>query len=314
MEDPHPAAEATSAEGLQAEAARAAAGNQQSQITNHESQIATHQSQMISWRINAERMVLLGWSRAILLQLAHPLVAAGVADHSSFRDGGLASARRLHLTVKAMLALSFGDEPSRAAALDGIRAIHRRVHGHIPARAGRFPAGMPYSAEDPDLVLWVHATLLDSIPLIYEHAVQPITAKDRDAYCAEAAAVAVDLGARDSDVPRTWEALRIYMDRMYASGSIAVSAQARELASAVLAPPFAPLVLPAAWMNRLVTVGLLPRQIRAQYGFSWSGSQKIMLRRLTAALRAVRRVTPSALALWPEAMHVSSARQSREAS
>jgi len=261
---------------------------------------------MISWRINAERAVLLGWSRAILLQLAHPLVAAGVAEHSSFRDGGLAAARRLHLTVKVMLALTFGDAQGRAAAIDGIRAIHRRVHGHIPAKAGRFPAGMPYSAEDPDLVLWVHATLLDSIPLIYEHVVQPITAKDRDAYCADAAAVAIDLGARPGEVPRTWEALRVYMDRMYASGSIAVSAQARELASAVLAPPFAPLVAPAAWMNRLVTVGLLPRHIRTEYGFSWSASQTRTLRRLTRALRALRRVTPSTLALWPEAKHVSS--------
>jgi uncharacterized protein (DUF2236 family) len=256
--------------------------------------------------------MLLAWSRAILLQLAHPLVAAGVADHSSFRDGGLAAVRRLHLTVKAMLALTFGGERGRAAALEGIKAIHRRVHGHIPAAAGRFPAGMPYSAEDPDLVLWVHATLLDSIPLMYEHVVQPITAQDRDAYCAEAAAVAIDLGARHSEVPRTWDALRIYMDRMYASQSIAVSAQARDLASAVLAPPFAPFVAPAAWINRAVTVGLLPPHIRREYGFSWSASQKRTLRRLTAALRALRRVTPSAIALWPEAKQVSSlARRSR---
>jgi uncharacterized protein (DUF2236 family) len=294
MQGPPPGAEATSAAGRQAEAEPAAAGS-------------------VSWRINAERIVLLGWSRAILLQLAHPLVAAGVADHSSFRDDGLAAARRLHLTVKAMLALTFGDVRGRAAALDGIMAIHRRVHGHIPAAAGRFPAGMPYSAEDPDLVLWVHATLLDSIPLIYEHVVQPLTATDRDAYCADAAIVATDLGARDTEVPRTWDALRNYLDRMYASGSIAVSAQARELASAVLAPPFAPFVAPAAWINRLVTVGLLPRHIRAEYGFSWNASQKRKLRRLTTILRGVRRVTPAALALWPEAKQVSSPR-AREAS
>jgi uncharacterized protein (DUF2236 family) len=233
-------------------------------------------------------------------------VAAGVADHSSFRNGGLAAARRLHLTVKAMLALTFGDAPGRAAALDGIRAIHRRVHGHIPAAAGRFPAGTPYSAEDPDLVLWVHATLLDSIPLIYEHVVQPITAKDRDAYCAEAAAVAIDLGARPSEVPRTWDALRIYMDRMYASGSIAVSAQARELASAVLAPPLALFVAPAARINRLVTIGLLPERIRMEYGFRWTAADERALARATALVRSLRRITPSALALWPEAKHVSS--------
>jgi uncharacterized protein (DUF2236 family) len=250
--------------------------------------------------------MLLGWSRAILLQLAHPLVAAGVADHSSFRDGGLAAARRLHLTVKAMLGLTFGDRSGRAAALDGILAIHRRVHGHIPAAAGRFAAGTPYSAEDPDLVLWVHATLLDSIPPIYDRLVRPVTASERDAYCAEAAAVAVDLGARAHEVPRTWNDLRAYLDRMYASGSIAVSAQARELASAVLEPPFAPFVAPVAWANRLVTVGLLPGRIRAEYGFVWTDAQQRALARLTSTLRLLRRMTPAAIALWPESKQVSS--------
>jgi uncharacterized protein (DUF2236 family) len=261
---------------------------------------------MISWRINAERIVLLGWGRAILLQLAHPLVAAGVADHSSFRDGGLAAARRLHLTVKAMLALSFGDAQGRDAALDGIRAIHRRVHGHIPAAAGRFAAGTPYSAEDPDLVLWVHATLLDSIPLIYERVVQPVSARERDAYCAAAAWVAIALGAREHEVPRSSAALGAYLDRMYASESIAVGAQARALASAVLAPPFAPLVAPVTWMNRLVTIGLLPGRIRTEYGFGWTAGQQRALARALTAVRLARRVTPAALALWPEAKHVSS--------
>jgi uncharacterized protein (DUF2236 family) len=260
----------------------------------------------ISHRINAERIVLLGWARAILLQLAHPLVAAGVADHSSFRDGGLAAARRLHLTVKAMLGLTFGDAPGRAAALDGILTIHRRVHGHIPAAAGRFAAGTPYSAEDPDLVLWVHATLLDSIPPIYDRVVQPVTVLERDAYCAEAAVVAIDLGAREREVPRTWNALRAYLDRMYASGSIAVSAQARALASAVLAPPFAPFVAPAAWINRLVTVGMLPERIRAEYGFRWTAADERACASATALIRGIRRVMPAAIALWPEAKHVSS--------
>jgi uncharacterized protein (DUF2236 family) len=255
----------------------------------------------ISWRINAERIVLLGWSRAILLQLAHPLVAAGVADHSSFRDGGLAAARRLHLTVKAMLALTFGDARERAAALAGILAIHRRVHGRLPEAAGRFPAGTPYSAEDPDLVLWVHATLLESIPMIYDHVVRPLAAADRDAYCAEAAPIAIDLGACADDVPRNWRALERYVESMYASGSIAVSTQARELASAVLAPPFAPLVVPAAWLNRVVTVGLLPARVREEYRFRWTPANERTLARVGATLRVLRRVTPAAIAWWPAA-------------
>ena len=214
---------------------------------------------------------------------------------------------RLHHTVRAMLALTFGDERARTAALEGIRAIHRRVHGRLPAAAGRFATGTPYSAEDPDLVLWVHATLLESIPLVYEYVVEPVGAHERDAYCAEAAAVAIDLGARDTEVPRTWNELSLYLDRMYASGAIAVSAQARELASAVLAPPFARLIAPAAWMNRLVTVGSLPGSVRQQYGFVWSDARERTLHRVTTALRVARRVMPPAIALWPEAKHVSSA-------
>lgn len=250
--------------------------------------------------------MLLGWSRAILLQLAHPLVAAGVDEHSTFRVGRLSAAMRLHHTVRAMLALTFGDERARAAALEGIRTIHRRVHGRLPAAAGRFSAGTPYSAEDPDLVLWVHATLIESIPLIYEQVVQPVTPEERDAYCMEAAPVAIDLGARDAEVPRTWNALRTYMDVMYGSGAIAVSAQARELASAVLAPPFARFIAPAAWMNRLVTVGLLPERVRQQYGYPWSDARERTLRRVATALRGARRIVPPAIALWPEAKHVSS--------
>jgi uncharacterized protein (DUF2236 family) len=257
--------------------------------------------------VNAERMVLLGWSRAILLQLAHPLVAAGVADHSSFRDGGLASARRLHLTVRAMLALTFGDERGRREALDGILAIHRRVNGRLRVGAGRFPAGTPYSAEDPDLVLWVHATLLESIPMIYTLVVRTLSEAERDDYCAEAASVAVDLGARPADVPRDWRSLRTYMDQMYASGSIAVGPQASELAAAVLAPPFAPLVAPLAWVNRLITIGLLPDPVRRGYGFTWSAARDRSLARTVPVLRAARWALPDALALWPEAKRVSSA-------
>lgn len=256
----------------------------------------------VSRRVNAERLAVLGWSRAILLQLAHPLVAAGVAEHSSFRQGGLTAVARLHHTIRAMLALTFGDEAARTAAVEGIRAIHRRVHGRLPDAAGIFPAGTLYSAEDPNLVLWVHATLLESIPLIYEHIVEPLTATERDTYCAEAAAIAVDLGARAHEVPRTWAETEDYLDRMYASGAIAISRQAHELAAAVLSPPFAVFVPPLAAMNRVITVGLLPDPVRRQYGFEWSSSGKRRLDRSLAVLKSIRRVLPRRIALWPEAL------------
>ena len=128
----------------------------------------------------------------MLLQFAHPLIAAGVHEHSSFRAGPGAAARRLQGTVRAMLALTFGDDPTREDALNSIRSIHTRVHGKLAIDVGKYRAGTPYSAEDPDLVLWVHATLLESVLLFYELLVEPLTETERDSYCAEAALIAVD--------------------------------------------------------------------------------------------------------------------------
>ena len=255
----------------------------------------------VARRLNAERVGLFGWSRAILLQLAHPLVAAGVTEHSTFRWGRLQAAVRLHHTVRAMLALTFGDDPAREAALGGIRTIHRRVHGRLPAAVGPFAAGTPYSAEYPELVVWVHATLLESIPLVYERLVAPLSEAEHDAYCAEAADVAVALGALEAAVPRTRAALRAYLADTYASGRIVVGPQARELASAVLAPPLSALVWPAAALNRLVTSGLLPLNIRAQYGFPWSTRRERRMQIALAGLRRMRQVAPRRLAWWPEA-------------
>ena len=255
----------------------------------------------LSRRVNAERLVLLGWGRAILMQLAHPLIAAGVDEHSTFRERPWSPVTRLHHTVRAMLALTYGDPAARDQAIEGILAIHRRVNGTLRERVGRFPAGTPYSAEDPDLVLWVHATLVESIPLVYELLVAPLSGAERDIYCEEAAPVAVALGARPADVPRTWAALREYLEREYASGSIAVGPQAANVARLVLAPSIAPLIAPAAWINRVMTAGLLPPDLREQYGFEWRPGDARAFERLGRGLRTLRRGLPRRLALWPEA-------------
>lgn len=274
-------------------------------VTSHADVTSVHrfaQSRTsISWRINAERMVLLGWGRAILLQLAHPLVAAGVFDHSGFRGTPYAAASRLFHTIHAMLALTFGDEPTRERALEGIRTIHRRVNGELSESTGCYPSGTRYSAEDPSLVLWVHATLLESVILVYERLIGPLTAAERDKYCIEAFPIAIALNAREDEVPRTWNDLRGYLDRTYASGTIAVGAQGRELAKAVLSPTGAWMVAPAAWINRTITVGMLPPQVREQYGMSWTPRQERALARVVSALRLARRVLPDAIALWPAA-------------
>ena len=255
----------------------------------------------LSHRINAERVVLFGWGRAILLQLAHPLIAAGVYEHSSFRATPWAAAARLHETVHAMLALTFGTDRERHDTIERICTIHRRVHGRLSESVGPFPEGSPYSAEDPDLVLWVHLTLLESVPLVYSLFVEPLTEAERDTYCEEAAWVPLALGARDDEIPRTAEQLRAAIGRTYASGVIRVGSQARELATAVLAPRIARLVPPLAAVNRLVTIGLLPEEVRNEYGLPWDARSQARFERAIPRLRTLRRYLPDVLAVWPHA-------------
>jgi uncharacterized protein (DUF2236 family) len=257
-----------------------------------------HADLTVTRRVNAERLAVFGWTRAILLQFAHPLVAAGVFAHSGFRDSGAAAVRRLHGTIGAMLSLTFGDPADRERALEGIRAIHRRVHGRLDQAVGPFPAGTRYSAEDPALVVWVHATLLESMPLMYDLLVAPLTAADRDAFCRAAAPLAVQLGAREEDVPRSAAATRAYLSRMYDSGAILVGPQARELAQALLAPPFGSVAAPFVELNRLLGVGLLPPALRRQYGFLWTVQDERALGRAVVAIRTVRGWLPDAAAQW----------------
>lgn len=254
----------------------------------------------VSQRVNAERVVLAGWSRAILLQLAHPLVAAGVADHSHVREGGLVAARRLHQTIGAMTRLTFGGPDAYAATIEGIRAIHRRVHGRLRADVGPWAAGTPYSAEDPALVLWVHATLLDSLPLVYGHLVAPLSPDELDAYCREAARVARDLGA-DTGIPERWADLQGYMRGRYASGELVVSDEARLVAEAVLAPAFGPLVAPARHANRVITTALLPEDLRQAYGLRFTAADARASARWLRVIRAARRAAPRWLREWPAA-------------
>lgn len=244
---------------------------------------------------------MLGWGRAILLQLAHPKVAAGVADHSAFRSGPGTAAVRLHQTVRAMLSLTFGDERRYAKTIEMIRAIHRRVNGRLREPVASFPAGAYYSAEDPDLLLWVHATLIESVVLVYDALIAPLDERARDAYCAEARRVAIDLGARDAEVPATWTALRAWLDATCRAGVIQVGSDARHVAGAVLAPPMSFLLWPARSVNRTVTVGLLPKAIRDQYGMVWTPRDDQRLARTLRRLRAVRRRTPRSLAWWADA-------------
>ena len=248
----------------------------------------------ITWTINGEAVVVAGWGRAMLLQLAHPAVAAGVHHHSSFRGSLLSSFRRLRSTVGAMLSITFGDTEQMIAAAAGINAIHDRVRG----RTGE---GDAYSAHDPDLQRWVHATLLESIPLIYERLVGPLTGGERDRYCSEAAIMEPLLGMPAGSLPRDAAQLDTYMRDMLAGGTLVVTDTSRALAQALLYPPQWYLAWPAFRAMQLLTVGSLPPSIREAYGFEWRACDARALARWTTLLRTSRRLLPRLVREWPSA-------------
>lgn len=245
--------------------------------------------------------MVLGWGRAILLQVAHPLVAAGVRGHSGFDAGPRAYVRRMRRTIGAMLSLTFGTEPEVRRTADRINAVHRRVRGRLDRAAGRYPAGAPYDAADPALLAWVHATLIDSQLRTHDLFVGPLTTDDQDRYCAETAQIGPRLGVPSDALPATRAELDGYLAAMEQGDHLAVGSTARTLAEALLAPPGRQWIAPALWLGRLVTVGLLPPTVRAAYGFTWSARQARALRSSAAVLRAARRVTPSMLWKWPAA-------------
>ena len=248
----------------------------------------------ITWTINREMISVAGWGRAILLQLAHPAVAAGVHGHSSFRGSLRASFRRLHSTVGAMLSLTFGDTEQMVTAAAGINAIHDRVRGRVPA-----PGSGTYSAHDPELQRWVHATMLDSIPMTYERFVGPLTAAERDTYYFESAIMEPLLGMPAGSLPRDATQLDTYMRQMLSDGRLVVTDTSRALARAVLYPPRWYLVWPAFRVMQLLTIGTLPPSIREAYGFPWTARDARALSRWTTLLRTARRLLPRLAREWP---------------
>jgi uncharacterized protein (DUF2236 family) len=255
----------------------------------------------VTWQINREIVVVAGWGSAILLQLAHPLVAEGVARHSSFRRHPFAGFERLFATVGAMRSLTFGDDEEAVAAAAAINVIHDRVLGRLPAATRAFDAGTPYSAHDPELLRWVHATLLHALPRTYELLVGPLPPGARDRYCLEATGMEALLDIPAGFLPASGDALDAYVARMLASGPLEVTPTSRALARAVLYPPGSWLLWPVFRPVRLITIGLLPPALRDAYGFRWTDREARALARWAAVIKRARAVSPAWLREWARA-------------
>jgi uncharacterized protein (DUF2236 family) len=248
----------------------------------------------VTRRLTSERVLVLGGGRALLMQIAHPLVAAGVADH---RDPGRLPWDRLWGTLDAVLAVVFGDDEQVSAVRGRMASIHGLVVGE---RAGR-----SYRALDHDLLLWVHATLVDSAIVTWEHLVGPMSLRVRARYYEEMKGFAGVFGLPPEALPPDLEAFDRYLTA--AVPSLEVTPKARRLASDVLAPPAPPVLRPAVALHRLVTVALLPPQLRHGFDLSWSAVEERSFAVLAGLLRGGVPLLPERLRRWP---HARNARRS----
>jgi uncharacterized protein (DUF2236 family) len=238
----------------------------------------------ITRRVNRENILLLGGGRALLMQLAHPKVAAGVDEHSDFRTHPI---RRLRRTIRMTMAIVFGDRDTALAAARGVNQMHGKVRG----------AG--YNALDPDLLLWVYATLADTALVTYEAFVQPLLPSERDEFHQEFKLLGELLGIPRDRFPDTVGDFDEYIEQMVSSGSVRVDKRARELAAQIMNPRVWLLRGPVMIPLNVVTTGLLTPALREQYGLGWGPRQQ---RAYRVALRVVPRVialTPPLLRVWP---------------
>jgi len=150
----------------------------------------------VVWRINRDRVFPLAGMRSLMLQALHPLAMAGVAQHSTWKDDPFG---RLAATSSYLVTTTYGDTESALAAAAWVRKVHTRVRGTDPA------TGLPYSAEDPDLLLWVHAGMVESIVTVVQRYGRPLEPADADRYVAEMVRFAEIVGvpARTSRPPST---------------------------------------------------------------------------------------------------------------
>jgi len=222
-----------------------------------------------------ENVLFLGGGRALLLQLAHPKVARGVAEHSDFATDPFGRLRR---TIDVVDRIVYGSPEDAARAAAALRAVHDRVRGD------------GYEANDPALLFWVHATLLDTGIRIFNGFVAPLSADDREAIYADGIHLAEVLGVPRASQPATYDEFRAWWRTMVSS--LEVSDTARTVARAVLYPKLPLVAGPAFELVRQVTVGLLPKPIRAQYGFRWDPARKAALDATALASRTVHPVLP----------------------
>jgi uncharacterized protein (DUF2236 family) len=258
----------------------------------------------ITWRINRENVLVLGGGRALVLQVAHPLVGAGVAQHSNFRKDPWG---RLFRTLDRTTAIVFGSSEEAEQAASAVWNVHGRVEGSTDAAAGPFPAGTSYRARDPSLLMWVHATLVDTSILVYDRYVARLSIGERERYYEEQKAMAEAFGVPRSEQPDTYADFNEYFATMV-EDELAVTDVVRDVLDSIQNPelPFGGamtrrLAWPLFEPVRMATAGMLPERLRSELGLNGRSLEGRLLGAQARLLRAALPLMPGLVREFPRA-------------
>jgi uncharacterized protein (DUF2236 family) len=239
--------------------------------------------------------LLLHGTAALLMQVAHPLVAAGVAQHSDFRTDPFG---RLIRTLDTTLAVVFGDDRAAQRAIDRMDRIHRAVRGTSVS-------GRPYRAMDPALLLWVQTTLVLGSLRLYEKVMGPLGPAEREAYWGEAKPIARILGIPFDAMPATLGDLERYERDMLADAVIPDPTSV-SVGHGVLRPlPWLP--DPVYWPSDAIAAALLPPSLRAAFGLRYGTAERLFFHSVIVVVRWLRRLVPPYLSVVPQARRYEAA-------
>jgi uncharacterized protein (DUF2236 family) len=248
----------------------------------------------VTWRVNREAVLLAGGGRALLLQVGHPSVAAGVVQHSDYDTDPYG---RLFRTLDLVTKITFGRTSTAEKAAAQLRGAHDEVRGE---RAD----GERYFAHDPHLLMWVWATLVETSVLIYTRYVGRLSVDEIEQYYAEQQRFGEVCGIPSDQFPEDWRAFMAWYHRML-DEEIVVTDDSRAIAASIVDPALPGLVKPAARpaveLLNLATVGLLPPQVRERYRLDWGPRRERLLNASTVAVRRLLPLLPSLVREFPPA-------------
>jgi uncharacterized protein (DUF2236 family) len=245
----------------------------------------------MSWTINREPAMLMGGGRALLLQVTHPSVAAGVEQHSNYKTDPWS---RLFATLDIVFRIMFGTPAQSVEAAARLRRRHGVVNGTSAD-------GTPYDALDPTLLLWVWATLTDTSLVIYERCFGPLSPGHRDRFVDEQALLAYACGVPSGECPASYRDFTDYVAHVVDS-TLHATTVAVDVAEQLRLPPLPrPLRSLAGGPLGLVTAGTLPPRLREPLGFTWSTRHERALNAFFAATKA-QRVVPRSVRELPSTL------------